>query len=163
VSDSFPRESREVASKLPVSSDNAVFYSSPLRRCRKLATDLTDGTIHFDDRLKELDFGEWELQRWDEIDSGELEKWMKDFVNVRCPGGESFLELRDRVTDWWNELNEEDYEAVVVVTHAGVIRCLLCHVLEMPFSNGFRLTIEHGNMAAVSVSDNRYEVKFINR
>lgn len=163
VADSFPRESREVASKLPVSADDAVFYSSPLLRCRKLAAELTDDDIQFDERLKELDFGDWELKKWDDMDSALLQEWMDDFVNVSCPGGESYLELTDRVTAWWNELMEKEHESVVVVTHAGVIRCLLCNVLEIPYSNSFRLTIDRGHIAAISVNKGRYAVKFTNR
>jgi alpha-ribazole phosphatase len=163
LSDRFPEESKEVLDKLPVSVEDSVVYSSPLSRCRKLASELTTGNIYFDDRLKELDFGEWEGKKWDDIDSERLQEWMTDFVNVSCPGGESYLELTERVLDWWDELLERRDEYVIVITHAGVMRCLLAHVLEMPFSKSFRIVIDRGNLAAISVNDQRYTVKFINR
>ncbi len=163
LSDRFPEESKEIREKLPVSMEDAVIYSSPLSRCHRLASELATADTHFDDRLKELDFGEWEGKKWDDIDSEKLQEWMRDFVNVSCPGGESYLDLKERVLDWWDELLEKDNEYVVVVTHAGVIRCLLSQVLEIPLSKSFRIAIDRGNIAAISVNDQRYTVKFINR
>lgn len=163
LSRSFPEESKKVLSKLPVSVEDSVIYSSPLSRCRKLASLLDTTNIHFDERLKELDFGNWELEKWDKIDSKKLQKWMDDFVNVNCPGGESYLELTKRVTEWWEEIIQKDHEEVVVITHAGVIRCLLSYVLEVPYKNSFRLSIDPGNISAISVSGRRYSVKYINR
>lgn len=163
LSESFAEDKEEVRSKLPAFSEAPVYYSSPLKRCRKLASALTAEKVHIDERLKELDFGEWEGQKWDEIDSDRLHEWMEDFVNGSCPGGESYLELNERVVDWWEELTGEDHVSVVVVTHAGVIRSLLAHVLEIPYSNSFRLTIDRGHISAISVNDQNLIVKFINR
>lgn len=160
---SFPEESKKVLSKLPVSVEDSVIYSSPLRRCYKLAKELTDEKVQCDDRLKELDFGDWELEKWEEIETEKLQEWMDDFVNVNCPGGESYLELTERVTEWWEETIKKDHEPVVVITHAGVIRSLLSYVLEIPYKNSFRLIIDPGSISAISVSGRRYSVKYINR
>jgi alpha-ribazole phosphatase len=163
VSASFPEDSTDVRSKLPASAVDAVFFSSPLKRCRKLASELTSKEVHLDDRLQELDFGKWEGQKWDDIESDRLKEWMDDFVNVACPGGESYREMNERVIEWWDELIEKDFETVIVVTHAGVIRSLLSHVLGISYSNGFRLVLDWGHISAISVDDQEYSVKFVNR
>lgn len=163
VSQSFPEDSTEVRSKLPASAVEAVFFSSPLQRCRKLASELTSKKIHLDERLEELDFGEWEGQKWDDIESERLKEWMDDFVNVPCPDGESYREMNERVIDWWEEIIGEDYETIIVVTHAGVIRCLLTHVLGISYSNGFRLVIDWGHISSISVNEQEYSVNFVNR
>jgi alpha-ribazole phosphatase len=63
VSDGFEQEARVTKAKLPQSID-AVFCS-PLQRCVKLAHALGLENITYDDRLKELYFGDWEMQAWD--------------------------------------------------------------------------------------------------
>lgn len=163
VADSFPEEVEKVRSKLPAKSEKLVFFSSPLQRCKKLASALTDQKIHLDDRLQELDFGDWELQKWDNLEGDRLQEWMDDFVNVSCPGGESYREMNERIIEWWDELIEKDFEQVAVVTHAGVIRSLLSHVLGISYKNGFRLAIDWGHISAISISEHEYSVKFVNR
>lgn len=163
VADTFDEESRQVRSKLPVSAEDAVFYSSPMKRCHRLAVKLAPKKVYFDERLKELDFGEWELKKWDEIKATELQKWMDDFVHVPCPGGESYMELSERVLQWREELIGQPHESVVVITHAGVIRCLLSHLLEIPYRNSFRLVLGKGSITAVSIHDRSCSVKYINR
>lgn len=163
VPGTFPQDCKKVAAKLPAGYQAFEFFSSPLKRCYKLASALSNGAVHTDERLKELDFGDWELQKWDDLEGKQVQQWMDDFVNVACPGGESYRQMNDRVIEWWNETVEQDFRSVAVVTHAGVIRSLLSHILEIPYSNSFRLTIDWGHIAAVSVSENNCIVKFVNR
>jgi alpha-ribazole phosphatase len=75
-------------------------YTSPLSRCRRLAERIAAHyavPLHDDDRLRELDFGRWEMQPWDAIPAPELAAWMNDYVHVACPGGESYNGLMGRV------------------------------------------------------------------
>ena len=60
-------------------------WCRPLKRCRRLAEDLFPReTILFDPRLMELNFGRWEMQRWDDIsDTADAKAWFADFVEVR--------------------------------------------------------------------------------
>ena len=83
---------------------DAVLYSSPLQRCAILAKHIQENTqidsIIEDSRLMEMNFGDWELKKWDAIPQEVLNPWMTDFVNVRVPNGESFVDLDDRVRDF---------------------------------------------------------------
>ena len=69
------------------------FYSSDLTRCKLLAENLAEGEIFYSSAIRELNFGKWEMQRWNEIPGTELKDWMEDFVNRNCDGGESYKEL----------------------------------------------------------------------
>ena len=54
-----------------------------------------------DDRLRELDFGQFEGRTYEEIEREHPEffrSWMETPTLVRFPGGESYAELRERVS-----------------------------------------------------------------
>lgn len=99
-------------------------YSSPLSRAKILATDLFDDAVTIDDRLMELNFGDWEGKAWDEIKDPFLDKWMEDFVNKKCSNGESFVMLHERVVQFLEDLKKLGHKHIAIVTHGGVIRTL---------------------------------------
>jgi len=60
--------------------------------------------IILDKRLMEMNFGNWELQPWNDIPVEEIKPWMDNFVTVRVPNGESFEDLHERVGEFYSEL-----------------------------------------------------------
>ncbi len=108
---------------------DAVLYSSPLRRCadlaRRLAPELACQDVIFDPRLAEMHFGDWELQPWADIPRPEVEAWVKDVVGYRPGGGESVLQIAERVRAFHDELLQQPHQTVAVICHAGTIRMLL--------------------------------------
>lgn len=107
----------------------AVVYSSPLRRCADLARKLSPSfDCHeavFDPRLAEMHFGDWELRPWTEIPRTEVEAWVKDVVGYRPGGGESVLQIAERVKAFHDELLQQEHQTAIVICHAGTIRMLL--------------------------------------
>lgn len=104
-------------------------YSSPLQRCMVLAKALFPAQPLISDvRLKELDFGAWELQPWDAIERAQLDLWAQEPLHFCMPKGESFAQLIARVEQWLARcVSRKEGEAnkpLVAVTHAGVIRAL---------------------------------------
>ena len=79
VTDSFSQEAQAVLAKFK-GDHPAVCYSSPLQRCAKLAETLPFGRPQHDERLKELNFGAWEGQVWDDIPRHEIDHWWSDFA-----------------------------------------------------------------------------------
>jgi alpha-ribazole phosphatase len=144
-------------------------FSSPLQRCRKLADrlarelDIEADEIRQDDRLKELNFGEWEGRAWDEIQTNDGERaarWMDGFVDVPCPGGESYLDLARRARSFLEELALAAVEPklsdmpardqpTLVVAHGGSIRALLAGLLEIPLKQSFAYEIECGRLSCL--------------
>lgn len=97
-------------------------YSSPLSRCIKLADFCGySHAVIVDDRLMELNFGTWELQKWDEISDPHLQMWYKDWINTTVTGGESFQNLYQRFTDFIKQLPKVN--TIAVFTHGGIINC----------------------------------------
>lgn len=90
------------------------------RALHRLRADLGVATI--DMRLNEMDFGQWELQRWDVIPRAAFDDWMADFAHHRFGGAESTQQIIERVADAIDDLREQSVAEAVWITHAGVIR-----------------------------------------
>jgi alpha-ribazole phosphatase len=119
-------EPAQVCAQALLSEPASEVWSSPLRRCAETAKCLADAwgvALHLDPRLMELSFGEWEGNRWAELeqsDASRLQVWMANWQEMAPPGGETLAQLEHRVKEVWAEIPDD----ALVVTHAGVIRCL---------------------------------------
>lgn len=143
LADTYEDELAVIKTKLPAQLD--AVYSSPSSRCMTLA-DRLGGNIHMDFRLMELNFGEWEGMTWDTVNQDHLTKWMDDFVHEAVPGGESMLQMNERVLGFWEEVISRPAGKVALVTHGGVIRLLLAHVGKMELSSIFNIKVEYGEV-----------------
>jgi alpha-ribazole phosphatase len=145
------RRAQELAGRLEAP---AAVYSSP--RVRALETaELAFGVRPIaDERLRELDFGEFEGRTYDEIERSQPElyrRWMETPTQVEFPRGESYALLRHRVLDSLAEiLARHPAETVAIVAHGGVVRAILAEALAMPDEAIFRLDQPY---CAVSVVD----------
>ena len=103
-------------------------YSSPLSRSADLADALTQAwqvpEPIFDPRLKEMDFGDWEMRAWTDIPRSEVDAWVADLAQYRPGGGESVLDMAARVESFRADLQARGRDACVVC-HAGTIRLLM--------------------------------------
>ncbi len=116
----FEEEASTVKAMLKPHSFDAV-YCSPLSRCRRLAGYCGYGDAILDPRLMEMDFGEWEMQPFDEIVDPTLQRWYADFINTRVPGGESFLDQQARLRSFLDDVIASGKRKVGVFTHGGII------------------------------------------
>ena len=102
-------------------------WMSPLQRCEQLAQAVhglrPDLTYKKDARLREMDFGVWEGQRWDVISAAAYDAWTADFGSHRFGGQESVSEFMGRVALAWDEFQNQGQDTVWI-THAGVIRAV---------------------------------------
>ena len=161
LADSFDNETDSLHDKLPEFNDDCKVYSSPLTRCLKLAETFSD-TVTADARLQELDFGDWEGKRFDDIDADVLQHWTNNFVTAAPPNGENFEDLYRRAGDFWQDLLATGAEQVLVVTHAGVIRALLARALNLPLANSFQLRIDSGSVHKLRQIDDYLYIEYIN-
>ena len=90
-------------------------------RCVRLATFCGYPDAERDDRLKELNFGDWEMHRFDEIADANLERWYADYLHVKATNGESFEDQYRRVADFLDELRQKPYEQVAIFAHGGIL------------------------------------------
>ncbi|MEI7429429.1 MAG: alpha-ribazole phosphatase family protein [Betaproteobacteria bacterium] len=121
--------------------------SSPLQRARKLALAL-DSQAQIDERLIEINFGEWEGQPWANINRADLDAWAADVLDFTPPGGESVADLQRRAIDFVSTL---ETPRVALVTHAGILRALLGHYRQLPVSQWTQLKFEFGQMTELKI------------
>ena len=69
----------------PLCVGHGALFSSPLQRCLRLA-DLLGLAVQRDDRLREIDFGAWEMQPWNQIARAEIDAWAADVVHYPVGG-----------------------------------------------------------------------------
>ncbi|WP_322030531.1 alpha-ribazole phosphatase [Paraburkholderia sp. J76] len=123
--------------------------TSPLTRCASVAAALAVMRGHMlqaEARLAEMDFGAWEMQRWDAIDRAQIDAWAANFEHAREHGGESVAQFDARVSAWFDTLDAHAKSTVWAVTHAGVIRTVTARALGMPLARCLRWPLE---MAAI--------------
>ena len=150
VADTFEMEASITKERLQGMAFDHV-YSSPLMRARMLAEwcGYPDATI--DDRLKEMNMGEWEMQRYDDIRDPALQRWYDDFLHLPATGGESFPMLRRRVGDFLDELSQKNYRHVAVFAHGGVIVAACLHVGLYPEEEAFSHQPGYGEMEDIEI------------
>lgn len=146
--------------KLP----NKVIISSPLSRCTQLATELSaflSTPFETDDRLQELNFGDWEGQNWGDIDPETLNSWMADYVNMAPPNGETYQQLADRCADFLNDIKDklDPSVSLFIIAHGGSIRTFLHTAMGLPLEKTFDFTVDYGSMSVLNYKHGRFALK----
>lgn len=164
----LPADYAGEASRLPSLLPQAVatVVTSNALRCRRLA-DFLAAPLHAkvttDDRLRELDFGQWEGHAWSDIPKIQTSVWARDVWNQSAPDGESYSELHARVSAAWESLLLIADEALIVVGHAGPLRALMTIALELPADSFIRFHLDYGGVAKLSDASGGWRLDFANR
>lgn len=127
--------------------------SSPLRRARETAEAIAAATglgIEIDERLSELHYGDWEGSRFDELPDGAFDTWRAD-PRFSPPGGESLVDVRERVVPCVEELLERE-RPVVAVSHVSPIKAAVTWALGIGDEAAWRM---HLDLASISRVDQR--------
>ena len=130
-------------------------FTSDLPRCVDTAAIVAEeqsASIVEVPELKEINLGRWQGVAVDEIRRlypEEYELRSRDIANFRPPGGESFSDLSGRVAPVFDQITKGLDGRVLIVCHSGVIRVILCRVLELPLSNILKLELDYGSLSVV--------------
>jgi len=98
--------------------------------------------------LKERGFGHWEGLTFDEIHqqyAEEIDAWANDPLKFSPAGGESTVDVRNRVMAAFNDImNNNNGKKIAVVAHGGVNRIIMCELLGISLQNIFRIEQDFG-------------------
>jgi broad specificity phosphatase PhoE len=113
-------------------------YCGPEKRTRQTA-ELLGLQAGIDTRLADLDCGRWRGDVLGGVLSADLAIWLTD--PTRAPhGGESVVDLIDRVRGWMESLTTRRAR-LVAVTHPAVIRAAIVIALDAPPKSFWRIDI----------------------
>lgn len=129
------RECRLLANALKREKIDVIFHSSLIRA--KQTADIINTSHRVEcrsvDSFVEIDLGEWEGIQYSTVveQNPELfQKWLSDPAVV-IPGGESFLQVFERVKRGLNQVMESGFDHMLIVGHATVNRGILANLLKM--------------------------------
>lgn len=142
-------------------------YCSPLSRCRETFELLEiPGPVIFDHDLQEIHFGQWEGLSFAEIEarfSTQLEQWVEQQDLFRFPGGDLISAFNDKICRWCDNLLTKEFERVFIVSHGGVMRAALCHLLGIDLARALAFHVKEGCVAALTVEDGFGRLDLFNR
>ena len=130
---------------------------SDLARCRETARIIGTArqqTPQARPELREIALGAWEGQSFAALqrrDPQAFEQRGRRIADHCPPGGESFRDLDRRIWPFFEDLLRHPPSRTLVVTHAGVIRVLLCRLLGMPLENLFSLGVAYGALSIIAI------------
>ncbi len=157
----FAAETAQLRTKLPPPPYRV--FSSPAKRCLALAETVTT-EITLDERLREMNFGAWENRLWHDLSHAETMAWMADYVTLAPPDGETFGAVQQRAAAFLTGLtNSTPDESILIFTHGGTIRALVCHCLEIPLRNAFQLQIDYASVTKLQFQHARWQLVGLNQ
>ena len=132
--------------------------SSSLSRCCNFAEEVGQRhgiTVSHESRFMEIGFGDWEGRTASELlaeDPQSLYQFWVDPVNNTPPGAETLFEFEKRVIAAWNDvLTEYLGKQILLVGHAGMMRMIIRHVLDMPLDRMFRVQVELAGISRIEI------------
>jgi alpha-ribazole phosphatase len=112
--------------------------------------------------LREVDFGRLEGLEFNEIHSQfpDVEQmWITRNPALVYPDGESLLDFERRVSQFDARLkNHRAEETVLIVAHAGILRTLICRLLELEMKNRWNIKVD---LASLSIIETYPEVNIL--
>ena len=164
VSENFGIEVENIKKKISerkIELKDLKVFSSPLTRCVKLAESIFQN-FKKDNRLKELNFGDWEMKKFSNIDNSEIKAWEDDLLNFQIPGGESNKEFLKRIASFCKEIVDQN-ESVFIVAHAGSINCIISHLSGIPFDKLIKdnwKKISYGSITSLVKENENFSIDF---
>jgi broad specificity phosphatase PhoE len=130
-------------------------FCSPMRRCRQTHELLGLACpVEIVDDLREIDFGRWEGQSFEEIckkDEKLVQEWAQGTDDFTFPEGESIAHFALRVSRVMDMLMATAACRPLLVAHGGVIRHLLCTCLGIAPEKSLLFNVRFGRCAIIDL------------
>jgi broad specificity phosphatase PhoE len=134
------------------------WYCSPMLRTLHTVDILTENgcnteNIIHDPRLREIDFGDWELKTFSEIsraDPDAVSAWSR-YADFIFPGGEAVQDFRQRIEEMLSLFTTAGSDRIAVITHGGVIRTMICLTLGIPVQNYLLFDVQPASLTVLEI------------
>jgi len=150
----------------------AAVYSSPMQRAWQTALPVAEQhslSVQRCDALREGSFGIWEGMNRAEVlarspeDAQLFYQWGLD-PTLAPPGGESMVAMQERVCSGIEQLAlAHPDQSIVLVSHVGPIKALMCTALGVPISTSPRIFLDPATISVVDWRDSTHAtVRLVN-
>jgi alpha-ribazole phosphatase len=151
----------------------AAIYSSDLSRAWQTAEIIryalsanSQCPLIAEPRLREICFGEWEGLVYEEIQARQpqqLQRWETDLVNTAPPGGESLLEVSERVQAAFKALVVAyPNQTLIVIGHGGSLQLLIAHAVGITPGNFWQIHLENASLSELQIYPEGAIVMYLN-
>jgi broad specificity phosphatase PhoE len=136
-------------------------YCSPLARTQQTARIISESiglSVTTDRDLREINFGEWEGMTFDQAAARHPEavaRWASFSDDFAFPGGESLRDFLERIQRTADRLAADPSERILVITHGGVIRAMICHLLGLSPRSYVLFEIQCAAVSTIKLFDGR--------
>jgi broad specificity phosphatase PhoE len=130
-----------------------VVRASPLGRARETAAPIAAALgleVVVDDRLVELDYGEWDTTSFQDLPADQLARWRTD-PSFAPPGGESLRAVTGRVADFCTELLPGP--KAVAVSHVSPIKAAVTWALGGSEELAWRMFLDLASITRIAGRD----------
>ncbi|MBM7854487.1 alpha-ribazole phosphatase/probable phosphoglycerate mutase [Desulfohalotomaculum tongense] len=154
------REQAERLAQYMQKFDINAAYASDLSRAKETA-EIIAGKFNIPvickQQLREINFGNWEGLTIEEITDRykeTVEQWWKNPSATPIPGGEVLSDLVKRVMAAISDIiAEHPGQNVLVVSHGGVIRSIICHIMGIDLNEYWRLQMNNCSLSILYFPD----------
>lgn len=132
-------------------------YASDLVRAAETAETIAQGrclTIQKCPELREAYFGEWEGLTFEDVaakDGEKLSRLLAEPHLVAPASGEGLSELHQRVCSWVEPIVQQQRGSVLIVSHYGPLKSLLCYFLGLDLGSYFRIRMDNASVSIVDI------------
>jgi alpha-ribazole phosphatase len=155
LSENGRRQSERLGKRLASLKLDAV-YTSDLLRAYETATIINSHhnvPLEIVPGLREINFGAWEgltIAEIKKLFADEITQWWKNPFSIRLPGGETYFELVERsVKAAKNIVARHNDGQVLLVSHGGPIKSIVCSILGIDLSSYWKLGLHNGSLSII--------------
>ena len=135
-------------------------YASPLKRAWQTAEIVAEPhglEVRRLDGIAERNFGIFDNLTYREIGERYPEEqaaWEQNINEYIPPEGESALQVRERVARTLDSLKIQHADgSILLVTHLGLTRQLVAHLLDMPVEAGWHFMLDNTAVASIEINN----------
>jgi alpha-ribazole phosphatase len=145
-------------------------YTSDLTRAAETAATIGEelGIVPISmAELREIDVGQWEGYTPEELYRrfpDHMREYERDPARTVRIGGESYAQLQERALVALNRIQESHSrnETILVVSHGGTIRAVLCHVIGLDLIHFGRMWLDNGSFTELRLGSNGWRLLRLN-
>lgn len=151
-------QAKKLANRL-LNKDIKVIYSSDLKRAYetgKIISEIIKAPIYADERLRELDMGDWCGKLTEEITidpKNDYDRWMREPENYQIPNGEKLITRYKLVENFFNDILETKSDNILIVSHGITVKLAILYLINGPLTLYKNLSMDNVALNLIRLRD----------